>query len=151
MSNNRVFVRLLTMLVCLPISLLYIYNRHAADSWIVSAGGDADYAVHLTLIGMLVMLFFGVRATALLATKPGTWRSTGRLDNMESLYMFRDSRMKGMTNEAGSVLMRETQLLDGMMTQPEGSETHRVAEYINSRLAGMTYEQGLEFMKGKRK
>lgn len=153
MSIQRILTHILTLIVGFSVTLPYFYGRKDFDYWLSKAVGVewVDLSVHGVLLGMIVLFCFAVRATALLSTDPSAWRSNGRLNNVQGLLEYRDSRLKGMTNADGSVLMRETQALDAMGSFPQGTEAHRVAEYMNARLGGMTYAQGLEFMKSNRK
>ena len=136
------------------ITLPYLYNRREANNWLTDMVGSesADTTIHLVLIGMLFLFFASVRAIALLSSPPSVWRSTGNeTNNIDALIQYRDSRLKGMNNEQGSQLLRETQVLDSLGRYPQGTEAHKVSQYMNGRLGGMTYEQGLNYLKNPSK
>lgn len=132
------------MVVGLSIAVPYIFVSGVKDSMVFFG------SVGFTEIVVLVALFMGVRGLALLTSHPDDWRGEGT-DHIARVRQFRESRLKGLSPEDGSKLLRSTQLLDmaGDEFGPD-SATARTRRYINSRLAGMTPAQGLEYMQGKR-
>ena len=157
MSANRFLKHLLFFVIGFAITLPYFYNAQAFRSWMIhDVYGTYEAAkdpIGLVNLVMVVIFIIGLRSLALISSSPSAWRvDAGDMRNIQSMVDYRDSRLKGMNNEDGAVLMRETQVLDAMNGRyPQGSEAGRVAEYMNSRLGGMTYEQGLNWLKNPAK
>lgn len=153
-SPSQILKHLLICIVGFAITLPYFYNRQEFTDWMIYDiyGGNHEAAkdpVGFTNLMLCILFLISLRSLAVATSKPSDWveRGDGRLRHIEDMLQYRDSRLKGMTNEQGAALMRETQILDGLSGYAQGSETRRVAEYMNSRLAGMPYEKGLEYLK----
>ena len=157
MSTKRFLMHLLIFVVGFAITLPYFYNDKTFSDWMIhdvygSYESAKDVIGFFNLV-MVVLFIIGMRSLALITTSPEAWRSSAHeMSNIGKLVQYRDSRLKGMNNEDGAVLMRETQMLDAMNGgYQQGSEASRVAEYMNGRLGGMTYEQGLQWLKNPNK
>lgn len=147
MTANRTVMHLVLAIVGLIVSVPYIYNRGVVDPWVTTHFQTLGIASVRLFI--FAMLFMGVRSLALLTSHPNVWRDSGHFSSIDRLMTFRENRLKGMTLQEGSELLRQTQALDSA-TYDDGSATGRTWRYMNDRLAGMTPAQGLEFMKMKR-
>lgn len=82
---------------------------------------------------------------------PVSGQSNLNLANIDSLISYRDSKMASMSYEQRSELLARTSVLDaaraGILS---GRNTQDTISYMNSALAGKSYEGGLNFISGKK-
>jgi hypothetical protein len=82
---------------------------------------------------------------------PVTGQSNLNLANIDSLISYRDSKMASMSYEQRVELMARTSVLDaarhGVLS---GRNTQDTISYMNSALAGKSYEGGLNYISGKK-
>ncbi len=135
----------LQMVIGLTFSIPYLFFKDVDDQYKEVIGRGA---ILLVMFGFCM----GVRAMAMLNTHPSDWGPSGT-DNIARLRQYRESKMMGLSGNDRADLMRDTQLLDAPATDEFGpdSATARTRQYLNGKLAGMTPEAGLKYLRGDRK
>jgi len=136
----------LQMVVGLTFSIPYLFIKDMDDQYKEVMGRSA-------ILFVMFGFCMGVRALAVLTSPASAWGPNGGTDNIARLRQYRESKMMGLSGNDRADLMRSTQLLDAPATDEFGpnSATARTRQYLNGKLAGMTPEAGLKYLRGDRK
>ena len=67
-------------------------------------------------------------------------------ENIERVMRYRESILASRCNNEAAELMAKTSWIDGMLSH-DGFHTQKTRQYLDSRLAGFSNEDGLEFIK----
>lgn len=73
-------------------------------------------------------------------------RVGGRCENIERVLRYRESLLGARCNEEAAELMAKTSWIDGMLSH-DGLYTQKTRQYVDSRLAGYSNEDGLTWIK----
>jgi hypothetical protein len=82
---------------------------------------------------------------------PTSGQSNLNLSNVDSLISYRDSKMSSMSYEQRANLLARTSVLDAARSGIlSGKNAQDTISYMNSALAGKSYEGGLDYISGKK-